>query len=112
MKGLTGKQKNIVEFISDFTNTMEMAPTIYEIAEHFGIKTSTVFAHVRALQKKSVLQRSSKARSISLLKQHRKQRIPAGAHTIPVYEADGIFSAKTPSANSDLVCDSKLFRKT
>ena len=66
MKGLTGKQKKIVEFIEDFNRTMGMAPTIYEIAEHFGIKTSTVFAHIRALQKKNILHRSSKARSISL----------------------------------------------
>ena len=35
MKGLTQKQKNIIEFINEFMTAQEMAPTIYEIAEHF-----------------------------------------------------------------------------
>ena len=64
MKGLTDKQRNILDFIEDFMEVNMMAPTVYEIAEHFGIKTSTVFAHVRSLQKKNFLTRSSKARSM------------------------------------------------
>ncbi len=87
MKGLTGKQKKIVDFISSFTGTMGMAPTIYEITEHFGIKTSTVFAHIRALQKKSVLQRSSKARSLSLTKPVKRKNLPSGVHSVPVLES-------------------------
>ena len=74
MKGLTEKQKNMIDFIEEFVNANGMAPTIYEIAENFGIKTSTVFAHIRALQKKSILTRSSKARSISLNKLKRKNK--------------------------------------
>ena len=111
MKGLTGKQKNIVEFIEDFTSTMEMAPTIYEIAEHFGIKTSTVFAHIRALQKKSVLKRSSKARSISLVKPRKKSRLPAGARSVPVMEAGDAGLEADPSSRG-LICDAKLFSDT
>ena len=84
MKGLTDKQKGMIEFIEEFMNTTGMAPTIYEIAEHFRIKTSTVFAHIRALQKKGFLSRSSKARSISLVRPRRKQRIPVGVQAIPV----------------------------
>ena len=66
MKGLTDKQRNLLEFIETFTNDERMAPTVYEIADYFGIKTSTVFAHIQALQKKGFLTRSSKARSIAL----------------------------------------------
>ena len=55
MKGLTDKQRNILEFINDFMEANVMAPTVYEIAEHFNIKTSTVFAHLRSLQKKNYL---------------------------------------------------------
>ncbi len=109
MKGLTAKQKNIVDFIEDFSATMEMAPTIYEIAEHFKIKTSTVFAHIRALQKKGILQRSSKARSISLAKSKRKNKIPAGAHTIPVVDS---VSSQKALPKREVICDSKMFRKT
>lgn len=66
MKTLTEKQKSILEFIEDFLDREGMAPTVYEIAAHFQIKTSTVFAHLRALQRKKQLSRSSKARSITL----------------------------------------------
>ena len=72
MKSLTEKQKNILEFIEEFLDREGMAPTVYEIADNFQIKTSTVFAHLRALQKKKQLSRSSKARSISLMSRARK----------------------------------------
>ena len=103
MKGLTSKQQSIVEFIENFTAAMEMAPTIYEIAEHFGIKTSTVFAHIRALQKKNILHRSSKARSIALAKTHKKSKMPAGVQTIPMMES------ADPGAKSDFIFDDRVF---
>jgi len=85
MKTLTDKQKNILEFIEEFLDREGMAPTVYEIADHFGIKTSTVFAHLRALQRKKQLSRSSKARSISLANRtHSHIRIPQGALLIPL----------------------------
>lgn len=86
MKGLTEKQRNILDFIEEFMDTNAMAPTVYEIAEHFRIKTSTVFAHVRALQRKNCLVRSSKARSISLNKPRRKLRRPSSFQAIPLVE--------------------------
>ncbi|MBR6471605.1 MAG: transcriptional repressor LexA [Victivallales bacterium] len=66
MKGLTDKQKMILDFINQFGQTEGMAPTINEISSHFGVTAATAFAHVRALQRKGLLNRSSKARSISL----------------------------------------------
>lgn len=68
MKGLTDKQRKLLEFIENFASEEGMAPTVYEIADQFDIKTSTVFAHIQALQKKGFLTRSSKARSIALAK--------------------------------------------
>ncbi len=103
MKGLTQKQKNIIEFINEFMTTQEMAPTIYEIAEHFHIKTSTVFAHIRALQKKNYLTRSSKARSISLSHPKKRSRFPAGVQSIP-FHCIGEASAGEPGEKT-LVCD-------
>ena len=103
MKGLTQKQKNIIEFINEFMTTQEMAPTIYEIAEHFHIKTSTVFAHIRALQKKNYLTRSSKARSISLSHPKKRSRFPAGVQSIP-FHSIGEASAAEPGEKT-LVCD-------
>jgi len=69
MRKLTDKQKNLLAFIERFIVKEGMAPTVYEISEHFRIKTSTVFSHLRALQKKGQISRSSKARSISILHQ-------------------------------------------
>ena len=103
MKGLTQKQKNIIEFINEFMTTQEMAPTIYEIAEHFHIKTSTVFAHIRALQKKNYLTRSSKARSISLSHPKKRSRFPAGVQSSP-FHCIGEASAAEPGEKT-LVCD-------
>jgi len=67
MKGLTDKQQEILDFISSFARREGMSPTIYEISEHFDIKSATAFAHVRALQRKGFVNRSSKARSLLLL---------------------------------------------
>lgn len=75
MKGLTDKQRKLLDFIETFSQTEGMAPTVYEIADQFGIKTSTVFAHIQALQKKGFLTRSSKARSISLSKKVKSNRV-------------------------------------
>ena len=95
MKGLTDKQRNILNFIEDFMDVNVMAPTVYEIAEHFNIKTSTVFAHLRSLQKKKFMTRSSKARSISLNKPKHKTRRPNGVCSIPVFENSGIKTDKS-----------------
>jgi repressor LexA len=66
MKGLTTKQQNILDFIEEFQQRNGMSPTVYEIAEHFGIRSATAFAHLRALQQKGYIERSSKARSLTL----------------------------------------------
>ena len=66
MKRLTDKQQEILNFISDFSRREGMAPTISEISGNFQIKAATAFAHVRALQHKGFVKRSSKARSLAL----------------------------------------------
>ena len=66
MKGLTDKQRKMLDFIALFMRREGMAPTVYEIADQFGIRAATAFAHLRALQRKGAVKRSSKARSLSL----------------------------------------------
>ena len=111
MKGLTEKQRNILNFIEDFMEVNIMAPTVYEIAEHFKIKTSTVFAHLRSLQKKNFMTRSSKARSISLTHPRTKSRRPSGVCSIPVYEKDGIRGGKPLYYDSRALKNVLDFRK-
>ncbi|OQA88959.1 MAG: LexA repressor [Lentisphaerae bacterium ADurb.Bin242] len=113
MKGLTDKQRNILNFIGDFMDVNLMAPTVYEIAEHFHIKTSTVFAHLRSLQRKDFISRSSKARSISLSKPRAKTRRPNGVCSIPFYEKNGQKAKKEfyydSSVMKDVLDSRKLF---
>ena len=68
MKGLTDKQQGILDFVAEFGRREGMAPTVYEIAAHFSIKPATAFAHLRALQRKGFVNRSSKARSLTLVR--------------------------------------------
>ncbi len=111
MKGLTDKQRNILNYIEDFMDVNLMAPTVYEIAEHFHIKTSTVFAHLRSLQKKSYLSRSSKARSISLTKPRAKTRRLSGICSIPFYEKNGQKSDREIYYDSSAIRESFDSRK-
>ncbi|MCH2205208.1 MAG: transcriptional repressor LexA [Lentisphaerales bacterium] len=84
MKGLTDKQQEILDYIENFLNTKGMAPTVYEIADHFDIKSATSFAHIRALQRKGYLTRSSKARSLALTKSSSMPRHLSMALSVPV----------------------------
>ncbi len=111
MKGLTEKQRNILNFIEDFMEVNVMAPTVYEIAEHFNIKTSTVFAHLRSLQKKNYMTRSSKARSISLTRTRARNRRPNGICSIPVYEKDGIRNSRPLYYDASVLKNGFDFRK-
>lgn len=85
MKKLTEKQRKILDFIEGFIRRSGMSPTVSEISENFGIKTSTVFAHLRALQRKNQLTRSSKARSIALSRHFPGTRSVRGSVAVPVF---------------------------
>ena len=106
MKKLTDKQKKILYFISEFTSQNRMAPTVYEIADQFQIKTSTVFAHLKALQKKNYLQRSSKARSITLKKSLPRKDF-SGAHSIPLQNSAGDLPDQT--SEKSIFYDAEMF---
>lgn len=73
-----------------------MAPTVYEIADFFKIKTSTVFAHLRALQRKSHITRTSKARSISVKGSRSKPKHMSFLLPIPLL---GRINAGSPAEN-------------
>lgn len=96
MKALTEKQKNMLDYIEDFIEQEGMAPTVYEIADFFGIKTSTVFAHLRALQRKARITRTSKARSISVKNTKSKPKHMSFLLPIPLL---GRINAGSPASN-------------
>jgi len=56
--GLTVRQRNVLDFISDSIRKRGYPPTLREIGSHFGIRsTNGVNDHLRALEKKGFLHR-------------------------------------------------------
>lgn len=56
--GLTDRQRQVLDFISDSIRKRGFPPTLREIGSHFGIRsTNGVNDHLRALEKKGYLQR-------------------------------------------------------
>lgn len=112
MRGLTDKQKRMLDYIEKFSDAQGMSPTVYELADYFRIKTSTVFAHLRSLQNKGFLTRSSKARSIALFGKKKHARHTSFVLSIPLL---GRISAGLPLNSSEMkegevYCDSTMFK--
>lgn len=111
MKALTQKQQEIVSFIQEFIRTVDMPPTVTEIAEHFNLKTPTVFTHLKSLQKKGILTRTSKARSITLCHAQKRKYTPSNVQAIPLLDLYSLEMLSTPQHKSELYCDKKLLGK-
>ncbi len=74
---LTLRQRQILDFLQDFAAENGYPPTVREIAGHFQIDYRAAIDHLRALEKKGNLVRSSKSRGIQILKPFSAvQRIP------------------------------------
>jgi repressor LexA len=65
---LTKRQKQILDFLSEFIESNGYSPSMEEIAEHFQFASlNAVFKHLEALERRGHLQRdSNRARSIQL----------------------------------------------
>ncbi|MCX6375426.1 MAG: transcriptional repressor LexA [Armatimonadetes bacterium] len=85
MKGLTKRQREVYDFILSYIENTQRPPTIREIGEHFGMKsTGTVRDNVLALEKKGYIrQRPRSARGIELV-QREDSRVASGARRIPI----------------------------
>ncbi len=80
-KTLTARQKQILKFISEFIEKHKFPPTRSELSAHFGFRSpNAAEAHLRALEKKSVIgiERGA-ARGITLLPLAAAQ-LPASAN--------------------------------
>ena len=92
MRSPSARQNEIMEFLEAFAEAHGMAPSIAEVAAHFGIAPATASGHLRALRKKHLIERSAKARSIVLV-----GRDPADAVLkVPLY---GRFDDPDPEEN-------------
>ncbi|MDP2708430.1 MAG: transcriptional repressor LexA [bacterium] len=66
---LTKRQRQILDFITEFTRDSGYAPSLREIGGHFNLSSpSTIHAHVQALKKRGMLKTSfNEARSIEIV---------------------------------------------
>ena len=85
MKGITDRQKEVLTFISSYTEENSYPPTVRDISNHFGISLRAVQDHILALQKKGFLSQSQKkARSIRVLSDCREKEPETFIGKVPV----------------------------
>lgn len=84
MKGLTQRQKAVLQFISQYIGQSGYPPTFQEIADAFGIASKHgVVRHLVALERKGYITRSDTlARSIRIV--HPQYTPPAGTVQVPI----------------------------
>lgn len=66
---LTDKQRDVLQYIIDFTMENGYQPSIPEMCLHFGFKsTNAITSHLRLIEKKGYIDRQGKkGRSIKIL---------------------------------------------
>ncbi|HDQ22654.1 MAG TPA: transcriptional repressor LexA [Candidatus Uhrbacteria bacterium] len=74
---LTKRQKQIIDFIQQFTDDNGYAPSYREIGQHFGLSsTATVAEHIQTLQQKGYLKTDpNEARSIEIIEETKAEAI-------------------------------------
>jgi repressor LexA len=110
MTGLTKRQRQILEFVLSAQRAGESAPTLREIAAHFGFKSTRAAAdHLDALKRKGFVESDSgKARSLRVTSPLAKLRsrlvdiplfgsIPAGLPQTREQDAEGCVSVDIES---------------
>ncbi len=81
MKGLTERQTEIANFIEHFFDTNGYAPSLRDIAGHFGFSPKAAYDHLRALEKKNVIRTADNLpRGMALL----RRTTPSGDNIIKV----------------------------
>ena len=61
MRELTSRQQDVLHFIRTFTARHGVPPTVREIGDEFGVTPRAAFDHLRALERKGMLQRRAAA---------------------------------------------------
>ncbi len=101
MKGITDRQKEVLTFISAYTEENGYPPTVREISEHFEISIRAVQDHIIALQKKGFLSQSQKrSRSIRVLSDVREKEQLPYVSKVPLLG--------TVAAGKPLLCEENL----
>lgn len=85
MKALTDRQREVLEFITRYTDENGFPPTVREIGENFSISLRAVQDHIAACQKKGYLSQCQKrSRSIRVLKYDGSAPVKTFSMRVPV----------------------------
>jgi repressor LexA len=68
MKGLTVRQKEVLEYIKSFIRTYKYPPTVREIADYLQVSVKGAYDHLKALQRKQVIKCNlNRSRAINVI---------------------------------------------
>jgi len=84
MRELTGRQREVLGFIRTFSSRNGVPPTVREIGDKFGVTPRAAFDHLRALERKGMLQRRHSAGRTSRALTLTEPGASAGFRAIPV----------------------------
>ena len=86
MREMTSRQRQVLEFMRSFTDRHGVPPAVREIAERFGFTARAAFDHLKALERKGMLERrvTSKRASRTLVVPERRPGVRAVRAEIPV----------------------------
>ncbi|MCX8064518.1 MAG: transcriptional repressor LexA [Candidatus Hydrogenedentes bacterium] len=97
MEDLTERQKRVLECIIKFIREQNYTPSIIEICQSLGIRsTNGVAGHIKALVKKGYIEKTSKARSIRLTEKVRDLVSPNNIKLNKLVPLLGLIPAGTP----------------
>ena len=65
MREMTARQRQVLEFMRSFTERHGVPPAVREIAERFGFTARAAFDHLKALERKGMLERRVTAKRAS-----------------------------------------------
>lgn len=109
MEALTNRQQQVLAYIQEAMEQIGVMPSTREIQEHFGFASQTAAVnHLRALEKKGVIQRyAGKARAMALVSSLKRDtiidipiygQIAAGMAGLTDQHEDGMISVDATSA--------------
>lgn len=92
MKGLTKRQKEVAEFIENYIDKNDYAPSVRNVADHFGFSPKAAYDHLSALRKKGIVKSADNLpRSLAVVK--RQNPVDTSIVKIPIL---GTTAAGTP----------------
>jgi len=76
LKGLTKRQRDVLNFINAYISKYGFSPSIRDIAREFRITPRGASIHLIALEKKGYITRSKKARSVRVVNRIEGIKLP------------------------------------